>query len=566
MTGKIAKPRAVVLIFVIMLGLGFRIWNFPSRYQLRDVDELGYIYGGPLLWEGITPGYKLAPAGLQTWIGWAYCAAGSLANLMKERDGEPLLLRPFYAVEETLFDTYRDISMLRQITVAFTVLISLLGIYAACQTGFLHAGVPGGLLSGGLMALLPIFIQASGMARSYMPAWSCAVIAYYFASAKTGRMRWAASAIFMGLAISSRIEMLLFLPVILWEIWNRKEQEGFGRTAVRLTSLMVVVALLISPWLVTNLLGNLRVIATVRFSGPPIMDTLGPLFRDFAWAQGLGPVAAVLAAGLAAGSVGRRRANWLLLFVLAVLFLTMIKSSQYGLRHHGATLVAVIAVSPLALAPVCKLHSKAAMLLAVSLLVIPAFNAISIAAANRQDYVPDQATEWVEEHIPSGSRIYICPTLHDPLPTQQSADSLWAEVTDAQAWRTKFKQGLNRFNLPADQIPRALSEENMIMERGNRRRWFILGGMQQRNAPRFDIKIISGGSPFDMMPDQAVAEFERTGGVLVWRSSRHPEFHLPKEALGTPAISWTNGRGQSTSIYCAPERGKTSTADPVELR
>jgi hypothetical protein len=558
MMERIAKPQVLALACVLVLGLALRIWDFPSRYQLRDADELGYTYGGPLLWEGITPGFKQAPAGIQAWIGWIYCACGSLSNLMEQKGGEhrPLLLRPFYAVEETLFNTYRDLSTLRQVIVALILITSLAGICAAFQSGFRRAGVSGGLLAGGLMALLPIFVRASGMAKPYMPAWSCAVIAHYFASTRTQRMRWAGSAIFMGLSISSRIEMLLFFPVILWELWNEKEKEGFGRTAVRMTTLMIIVALLISPWLMTNLLGNIRAIVTIRFSGPPILSSLGPLFRDFAWLQGLGPVAVVVAAGLVAGSADKRRTRWLLLLILVALFLTMLKSSPYGLRHHGATVVAVIAIAPLALARISRLHPKAALLLAAALLILPAVNAVSAIRADQQSYVSDQATEWVEQHVAPGTRVYLSQTLHDPLPTQQSADSLWAAVTDTQAWRTKFQQGLNRFDLPVDQIPRALSEENLIQERGNRRRWFILGGNQGIKAPRFDIKIISGGSPFDMAPGEAVAEFKRTGGVLIWRQSRHPEFQLPKDELGIPAVSWTDQRGEATSVHYEPVEAK----------
>lgn len=554
MTEKIVKPQALALICLLLIGLGLRIWNFPPRYQLRDADELGYTYGGLLLWEGIVPGFKMAPAGLQTWIGWAYCACQSLANLMEKQKGEQAsaLLRPLYAVDKALFETYRDASILRQITVAIIILISLGGIWAAFQTGFRRAGMPGGLLAGGLMALLPIFIQASGMAKPYMLAWSFAVIAHYFAATQTKFRRWAGSAIFMGLSLSSRIEMLLFFPIILWEIWNEKEQEGFGRTALRLTSLMIIVMLLISPWLLTNLLGNIRVTATVRFSSLPVQKMLGSLLGDFAWFQGLGPVSILLAAGLAAGPADKRRNYWLLLFIFVVLFLTMLRPTPYGLRHHGATVVAAVLASSLALARLQRLHSGAALILAAALLVLPAINAVSTIMANRRSYMPDQATAWVEKHVPTGTRVYLCPTLHDPLPTQQSADSLWAQVTDAQAWKTKFRASLSRFNLPPESTPRSLSEENLIQERGNRRRWFILGGRPQTEAPRFDIKIISGGSPFDITPDEAIVEFERTGGVFIWRQARQPAFRQLRKEMGVPKVSWTDRNGQATLVYYEP--------------
>lgn len=569
MRGNNSKHQIVALAIVFLFGLSLRVLNYPSRYQLRDVDELGYTYGGPLLWEGITPGFKMAPAGLQTWVGWAYCGCKSLMTLVSSRNGDriPTPLRPFSAVDEALFDIYRDASILRQITVALIVVISLGAIYAAFQIGCHSAGVPGGLLSGGLTALLPLFIEASGMAKPYMPAWAFAIISCYFAVTQTKSMRWAGSAIFMGLALSSRIEMLLFFPIILWEIWNEKEPEGFGRTAVKLTSLMIGITLLVSPWLLTNLIGNLRTIATVRFSSPPIRELLGPLFKDFALIQGLGPVAILLMAGLAISPRDKRRAHWLLLFIAIFLFLTVLRPTPYGLRHHGATVAAMVVLCPLALARVQQFRSGAALILTVLLLTIPAINAVSAIMADRHSYVPDQATAWVEKYVPSGTTVYLCPTLNDPLPTAQSADSLWAEVTDAQAWRIKFGQGIKRFNLTQREIPRALSEENLIQERGNRRRWFILGGRSDIKAPRYEIKIISGGSPFDMTPDAAIAEYGRTGGVLILRQSRQPEFLRPMEELGIPKAAWVNPGGYGTLVYYMPprnnqsrEKGEPSTA------
>jgi hypothetical protein len=549
MIGKKAKPHVLALAFVLLLGLGLRIWNFPPRYEVRDGDETGYIYGGLLLWEGMTPGFKMSPAGIQTWISWTYCAGKSAANLLWKQDSDasiPALLRPFYAVEQTLFETYRDASTLKQITIALTILLSIGAILAAFQTGFRRAGVPGGLLSGGMTAVLPLCVQLSGMAKPYMAAWACAIIAHYFAAVRTGRLRWAGCAVFMGLAISSRIEMMLFVPVIFWEVWNEKEPEGFRPTAVRIALLMIGVTLLVSPWLMTNLIGNLRTIATVRFSG---QGTLGALLRDFLRFEGLGLASLLIVAGLVASPAEKRRNNLLLLVLYGFLFLTMLRPSPYGLRHHGATVIAAIVISPLALASIRKAHAKAALILAAALLVIPAMNAVATIQSGRQEYVRDEATAWIEKNVPSGTRVYLCATFHDPLPTAESADYLWSQVTDAQAWRKKFEQGAGRFNISASRIPRVLSEENMIQERGNRRRWFILGGLSGNQAPRYDIKIISGGSPFDLTSKEAVAEFKRTGGVLIWRQSRMDDAEILKKELGTPAVSWTGQNEKAVSVF-----------------
>jgi hypothetical protein len=551
-----SSKQLVALSILLLIGLSLRILNYPSRYQIRDSDELGYTYGGILLWEGITPGYKMSPAGFQTWVSWTYCGCQSLMNLIRDPNSNrlPAFIRPLSAVDKTLFDVYRDTSTLKQLTVALITLISLGAIYAAFHIGCRSAGIPGGLLSGGLAALLPLYVRASGMATPYMPAWAYAIISSYFAATKSRSMRWAGSAVFMGLAISSRIEMLLFLPVVLWLMWKDREPEPFGHIAIRFASLTFAVTLLVSPWLLTNLLGNIRTIATVRFAGASIRDLLVPLFKDFALFQGLGPAAILLLAGLAFSSADKRRAHGWLLFIVIVLMLTMLKPTPYGLRHHGATVAAIVVLCPLALARFQERHARAALILSILLLIIPAANATSSIMSDRYSYVPDQATAWVEKNVPPGTAIYLCPTLNDPLPTTQSADSLWTAVTDSQAWQVKFRQGLIRFNISQDRIPRALSEENLVQERGNRRRWFILGGGQEIKAPRFDIKIISGGSPFDVTPNNAISEYQQSGGVLILRQSREPEFLHPGKELGTPNAAWINEQGQGTFVYYKPSK------------
>jgi hypothetical protein len=277
-----------------------------------------------------------------------------------------------------------------------------------------------------------------------------------------------------------------------------------------------------------------------------------PLLKDFAFVQGLGLAAILLLAGLVFNTSGKRRTHGVLLIIVIVLLLTMLKPTPYGLRHHGATVVAIIVLCPLALTRLRETHAHAALALSVLLLIVPAVNAASLIIADHHDYMPDQATAWVEEHVPPGTTVYLSPTLNDPLPTTQSADSLWSAVTDSQAWQTKFRQGLLRFNISQERIPRALSEENLVQERGNRRRWFILGGRPEVKAPRFDIKIISGGSPFDITPGDAISEYLRSGGVLILRQSRQPEFLKLGKELGMPNAAWIDKQGQGTLVYYKP--------------
>src|SRR5262245_58828212 len=67
--------RALLVVRTVAVALS--IWDFPFRYEVRGVDEYPYVIRSLELLEGMTPAYKYAPNGPQTWLGWAY--AGSLA-------------------------------------------------------------------------------------------------------------------------------------------------------------------------------------------------------------------------------------------------------------------------------------------------------------------------------------------------------------------------------------------------------------------------------------------------------------------------------------------------------
>ena len=91
----------------------------------------------------------------------------------------------------------------------------------------------------------------------------------------------------------------------------------------------------------------------------------------------------------------------------------------------------------------------------------------------------------------SSTRLHVAPFFHDPLPTTQAADELWSQVNDGRAWEAKVRSGLQRFDLRADEIPRALSEDGMTYEKGNRRGYFILGSRTQLPEPRYDLRSLS---------------------------------------------------------------------------
>ena len=436
--------------FLLLCALGLRVWNFPELYHVRSYDEIGYLSGGLLLWEGITPGFKMSPAGPGTWLVWGYAAGLSTKHLFfpeKREKPEPFPLRPYMAVDSALFELYRDLAPLRQGIVIVSILVSLWGVGAAFQMGAFRAGLPGGLLAGGLAAMTPMFILFSGMALPYSMGWSFALIAHYYAVTQTGQLRNHGAATFMALSISSRMEMLAFVPILVWEFWYRPESPPPLREIIKFCVTAVLGTLLISPWLITNLLGNARTFMTVRLFGPAIADTWEVNYRDFVWREGMAPTLFILIMGFAVFLHDSRNRGRILALIVALLLISLIKSTGYGMRHHGEVFIAIIAVAPLALLYVRRLWPRAVLPLVLPALFLPSFQAFSNIAEDNKQYIPDQATRWVNQNIPSGTTIYLRPTFFDPLPTQDSADTLWAEVTDQKAWRLKFQEGLNRLHI-----------------------------------------------------------------------------------------------------------------------
>src|SRR5207244_2523205 len=184
----------------------------------------------------------------------------------------------------------------------------------AFRVGELHGGLPGALAAGGLAAFLPSLLGYSVMATPYGAAWSFAILAYH--QAAFGRR---GAAVLLGLAIGSRIELVLLAPL-------------FGRRP-RFHAAVLITALIVSPWWLMHLLGNLRGIATVRLLGPAF--SLSGV-ADLAWKEGLGVAIAVAAGGLAA------QKRWWHLAYLAALLVTAAKPSGFGVRHQGPVIVATL--------------------------------------------------------------------------------------------------------------------------------------------------------------------------------------------------------------------------------
>ncbi len=164
-------------------------------------------------------------------------------------------------------------------------------------------------------------------------------------------------------------------------------------------------------------------------------------------------------------------------------------------------------------------------------------------------YFGDEGTQWVIRHIQPGTRVYLERTLHDILPTRESADAVWSDVNDNAAWQRKFASGLQRFNMQINDLPRAMSEENLVQERGICRKWFILGSRSDYPEPRFNIQTYNQGPVFGVRDVESA--FGHNGGVLIWTDWL--EGRLPPDSLGKPAVEWTDSTGRGQHIFVSPD-------------
>jgi hypothetical protein len=140
----------------------------------------------------------------------------------------------------------------------------------------------------------------------------------------------------------------------------------------------------------------------------------------------------------------------------------------------------------------------------------------------RASYAPDNATAWVNAHVPAGTILYMNRTYRDPLPTPTSANAIWDEVMSRDAPRRKFESGLARMNLGEVSMPPALSEQSMATERGNARHYYILGSRAERVGPRYDLRRYHSSAVFGIPSGQSpLPAFLETGGVMICAEISH---------------------------------------------
>ncbi|HUI07683.1 MAG TPA: hypothetical protein VL486_11840 [Verrucomicrobiae bacterium] len=528
-----------------------RFLHWPALHELRDEDELPYAWGSLQLLEGGVPPYKFAPAGPQTWVGWLYEGVISLTHLALpdavER-GAPLQVRPFLAVNHALFDAYRDSGALRQVWVVISFLCAMGAVVAGFRLGLAKAGLAGAILLGGTAALLPLFVGFSVQARPYMAGWGFGMMALYYALASRHPKSPTISAVLMGLSIGSRVDMLMLLPIVWSETYARSRGRQRLNNMFYYHSVLLITFLAVAPWFLMTLVGCLRIIGTVRIStvGEVVAGPVAVL-RAITWQQGLLLHVLFFLFAIALWIVCRPRRVFLATYILLA-GLSMLKGTAFGLRHQGAPLILVIVTGVYAIDWVRQRSPSLALVLGLTALVLPAWQTQRLVMASRRQYVPELATQWVEKHVPAGTIVYLQPSIRNLLPTAISADATWSEVTDNAAWRRKFESGLRRFDLRAGEIPRALSEENMLVERGDRRGLFILGSRLWIDAPRYDIRVYKLGPVFGVR--DLPAAFKQTGGVIILRTEADDPDVI---SLGSPTVAWLDTAGRGTRIYCSAD-------------
>ena len=539
----------LLLVAIVLIGLALRLAALPESQESRDSDEIGYVSSGLVLLEGATPGYKFAPAGPLIWTVWTLAsgkAAAALVAPSERAQRMPFHMRPLVAIEEALFDLYADMSGLLRALIVISLVLSSIAVAAMYELGRKRWGIAGATICGGLMAFTPLFIEFSVAPRPYTDAWSYAAIASAFAViGPRNTVGLLACAAFMGLSIANRLDMLLFAPLIAWSL--KFEAQRSRRDILAWVAATLVTLCLSAPWFFTDLIGNLRPVITVRLFSAGFSSSAAwhSGLRSLLLDQGLGVAVfgCLLAAAVAAARGGGRYK--LLVTYLAMLFVSLVGGTKYGLRHQGATLLAVFWALPLLLSAAALRGTFRGVLVGATV-ILPLTQAVVHGTRLRAYSLPARATDYIEANIPPGSPVYMAASeTRPPLPTPAASERLWNQVADVHAWRVKVGDAIERHGLQASAFPRALSEDHLAQERSNRRRWFILGSDVDVRRPRYDVWIVSGGSPFDVPPEGIAERLKATGGALIWRGRVLP-------SLEPAAAQWLAHDGVGTRVYVRP--------------
>lgn len=562
----------VILVFAALLRLG----AWPARYEMRDIDEPGYCEGGLALFEGILPAYKNAPGGPVFWTGWLVNGFDFAGNLVSPRPDEralPFQVRVFAVMERTLMDNYHDLSHIRQVLLTLNFLLGIAAIYAAYRYGMYRAGTAGAVAAALLVGAIPLFVEFGAMSRPYSMSWSFGILA--IAAAGTlginkptpwrARLAW----LFLGLAIGTRIECILLLPFVIWEFLDRPAEQSAWKIIPKLIAGSLVTAIVLSPWMPVAFFGMLRAVATIQVATTADRQvSFFQTLKSAAFEQGLGLV--MIGAFVAIWSHFRRAgfkvAHLLFAAYILLLWLSTFKSTGFGLHHKGPQVVGLVMASLPALLLLPQVQ-RWPLHIGVGLLVGLWPAAVASAQIYRLREVKASPSAlpvlWVEKNIPAGTRVYVGPMIRTIMPTPEAADRAWATLISPDAYKKKLESGMKRFAVSGDSrgIPRAMSEENVVQERGNRRRWFILGGYAP-DAVRYDVEPRTSlvFPPTDLYTAFAGADVP---AVLVVRPGIDG---LPPEGFPPPYIRFAAPLGMDTLIYVSPDLKDKLGASQAEAR
>lgn len=540
--------RATTLLTVLLLGFLLRVYTLPGRYEQRNIDEPAYVASSLLLIEGVTPGHHAVPGGLQFWAQWMYVGFQGAWNLFHPIPEEAQLGlkqgRPLYALDRAIFDNYRDISHLRNFTLWCNIGYGLLAIAAAWKFGDMAGGFYGALAAGGMIAFLPIYVDLAGTSRPHIAALSMVVLCVIAVTRSRGLEQIGPAAVFFGLAVGTRIEMGTVLPLIAAiAITDAGWIRGIRRLVI-FGIYALVTFMAIAPWWLMTLFGNIRSIVGSRFQVGVVGGvSTGDVVVEFLFLNAL--LVPTLLMFLSWRRAIRIRHGWVIPAAATLIFGTMLAGGNNAIAYQTPVVMTVILIAAMG---VQELPARMTRPVLVALLVSFACAAgfsIRQTMHYKAAYVPDEAADWVEAHVPPGTRVYWPHGLSKlPLPTEAAATAMWDEMMNDDGWRRKTAWALQTPNDWKRPLPRSTSDEIMLKERANVRLWFILGGRPEVKAPRFDIR--QHGSSLTFGVRDPIGDFQKTGGVLVWRGDRPTQ-------LGEPEISWTKNQTSGTFIYVAPE-------------
>jgi hypothetical protein len=360
-----------VELSVLVVGFGLRLALLRPAYVPPEIDELEYAADGLLLLEGAPLGFKFAPAAVTTWVGFVYGAAQWVFNSVTSMgSGLDRLVLPLVTLDQTLFDVYSDMTGLYATIIAVSLFTSLLGVYGGLRIGRHFAGWPGAVLAGGLAAVTPQLSWYAVQSRPYAPAWSLTVLSISIMLTCNGSRRWAWAGMIFGLAVASRIEMLLTVPLILWLMWVMADDEDVVRSGARMVAVAILTFFVSAPWFISHLVGNVRKMITVVAVGQELLKPR-PI-AEFLLDEGLVIAAIAMILGVMYRCRTDRWKAWVALGYLLFLGVGFFGiTTSAALRHAGHVFVIAIVLSAYALGAIQHaLAKRPAILLSATVALV----------------------------------------------------------------------------------------------------------------------------------------------------------------------------------------------------